>query len=180
MHNPETHEVVLWGQGEMHLRVATERLTDRFGVAIVHAAADASAIARPSEVGRHSAAGTRSSPAATASSATWCSRSSRCRAAAGFSFEDKITGGVVPRNYIPSVEEGVVDALKHGPLGFPVVDVAVTLIDGSYHTRRFLRHGVPHGGPHRRRRGAAAMPAGAAGADPSRRDRLSDRTRRRR
>ena len=53
---------------------------------------------------------------------------------AGFSFEDKITGGVVPRNYIPSVEEGVVDALKHGPLGFPVVDLHVALVDGSYHT----------------------------------------------
>jgi elongation factor G len=53
---------------------------------------------------------------------------------AGFVFEDKITGGVVPRNYIPSVEEGVIDALKHGPLGFPVVDLHVSLIDGSYHT----------------------------------------------
>ena len=52
----------------------------------------------------------------------------------GFSFEDKITGGVVPRNYIPAVEEGVIDALKHGPLGFPVVDLHVALIDGSYHT----------------------------------------------
>ena len=52
----------------------------------------------------------------------------------GFKFEDKITGGVVPRNYIPSVEEGVIDALKEGPLGFPVVDLAVTLTDGSYHT----------------------------------------------
>ena len=52
----------------------------------------------------------------------------------GFKFEDKITGGVVPRNYIPSVEEGVIDALKHGPLGFPVVDLAVALVDGSYHT----------------------------------------------
>ena len=52
----------------------------------------------------------------------------------GFSFAEKITGGVVPRNYIPSVEEGVIDGLKTGPLGFPVVDVAVTLIDGSYHT----------------------------------------------
>ncbi len=51
----------------------------------------------------------------------------------GFVFEEKITGGVVPRNYIPSVEEGVIDALKHGPLGFPVVDISVALIDGSYH-----------------------------------------------
>ena len=53
---------------------------------------------------------------------------------AGFAFVDEIKGGVVPRNYIPSVEEGVVDGLKRGPLGFPVVDVAVKLIDGSYHT----------------------------------------------
>jgi elongation factor G len=52
----------------------------------------------------------------------------------GFKFEDKITGGVVPRNYIPAVEEGIVDGLSHGPLGFPVVDVSVALIDGSYHT----------------------------------------------
>ena len=52
----------------------------------------------------------------------------------GFKFEDKITGGVVPRNYIPAVEEGIRDALKHGPLGFPVVDLEVALIDGSYHT----------------------------------------------
>src|ERR1700676_734018 len=52
----------------------------------------------------------------------------------GFSFEEKITGGVVPRNYIPAVEEGIVDALAHGPLGFPVVDLTVALIDGSYHT----------------------------------------------
>ena len=40
----------------------------------------------------------------------------------------------MPRNYIPAVEEGVHDALKYGPLGFPVVDVAVALTDGSYHT----------------------------------------------
>src|SRR5205807_4416313 len=52
----------------------------------------------------------------------------------GFAFEEKITGGVVPRNYIPSVEEGVIDALKQGPLGFQVVDITVKLIDGSYHT----------------------------------------------
>ena len=42
-------------------------------------------------------------------------------------------GGVVPRNFIPSVEKGIIDFLKQGPLGFPVVDIAVALIDGSYH-----------------------------------------------
>src|SRR5690606_21428488 len=52
----------------------------------------------------------------------------------GIEFTDTITGGVVPKQYIPSVEAGVRDYLKSGPLGFPVVDVAVNLADGSYHT----------------------------------------------
>jgi elongation factor G len=52
----------------------------------------------------------------------------------GFQFNEKITGGAVPKQWIPAVEQGVRDALTKGPLGFPVVDVAVTLIDGSYHT----------------------------------------------
>jgi elongation factor G len=51
----------------------------------------------------------------------------------GFDFEDKITGGAIPRQYIPAVEAGIKDAMEKGPLGFPVVDVAVTLIDGSFH-----------------------------------------------
>ena len=52
----------------------------------------------------------------------------------GFQFHDKITGGAVPRQWIPAVEHGVKEAMHKGPLGFPVVDVAVTLIDGSYHS----------------------------------------------
>lgn len=51
----------------------------------------------------------------------------------GFVFEDKITGGVIPRQYIPAVEAGIRDAMERGPLGFKVVDAAVRLIDGSYH-----------------------------------------------
>ena len=81
-----------------------------------------------------SAAATRSSRAVTANTAMSCSTSSRCRAARASPSTEEIKGGVVPRNYIPSVEEGVVDALKHGPLGFPVVDITAKLVDGSYHT----------------------------------------------
>jgi len=51
----------------------------------------------------------------------------------GFVFEDRITGGVIPRQWIPAVEQGVRDAMEKGPLGFPVADVAVTLTDGSFH-----------------------------------------------
>jgi elongation factor G len=53
---------------------------------------------------------------------------------AGFTFEETITGGAVPRNYFSSIEEGIREYLGKGPLGFPVVDLAVTLTDGSYHS----------------------------------------------
>lgn len=52
----------------------------------------------------------------------------------GFRFEDRITGGAIPRQWIPAVEQGVRDAMAKGPLGFPVVDVAVTLVDGAFHS----------------------------------------------
>jgi len=52
----------------------------------------------------------------------------------GFRFAEKISGGAIPKQWIPAVEHGVRDALTRGPLGFAVVDVAVTLTDGSYHS----------------------------------------------
>jgi elongation factor G len=53
---------------------------------------------------------------------------------AGFQFDERISGGVVPKQWFPAIEQGVKDAMLKGPLGFPVVDVAVTLVDGSYHS----------------------------------------------
>ena len=133
VHNPETHEVVLWGQGEMHLRVATERLSDRYGVAIERRTPSVNyreTIRKPvSQRGRH-----KKQSGGHGQYGDVVIEIKPMPRGAGFSFEDKITGGVVPRNYIPSVEEGVIDALKHGPLGFPVVDLQVALVDGSYHT----------------------------------------------
>jgi elongation factor G len=131
-HNPETHEVVVWGQGEMHLRVATERLADRFGIAIERRRPTVGyreTIKKPiQQRGRHKKqSGGHGQFGDVVLDIKPLPRN------AGFVFEEKITGGVVPRNYIPSVEEGVIDALKHGPLGFQVVDVSVALIDGSYH-----------------------------------------------
>jgi elongation factor G len=132
-HNPETHEVVLWGQGEMHLRVMTERLSERYGVAVERRQPSVGyrETIRKGVVqrGRHKKqSGGHGQYGDVVLEIKPMPRGS------GFSFEDKITGGVVPRNYIPSVEEGIIDALKHGPLGFPVVDLHVALIDGSYHT----------------------------------------------
>jgi len=133
VHNAETHEVVLWGQGDMHLRVATERLSDRYGIAIERRTPSVGyrETIRKGIVqrGRHKKqSGGHGQYGDVVLDIKPMPRGS------GFEFEDKISGGVVPRNYIPSVEEGVIDALKHGPLGFPVVDLHVSLIDGSYHT----------------------------------------------
>ncbi len=132
-HNPETHEVVVWGQGEMHLRVVTERLADRYGVAIDRRPPSVGyreTIRKPISAvrGRHKKqSGGHGQFGDVVLDIKPLPRGS------GFAFDEKIVGGAVPRNYIPSVEEGVVDALKHGPLGFQVVDLAVSLVDGSYH-----------------------------------------------
>jgi elongation factor G len=133
VHDPESHEVVIWGQGEMHLRVATERLADRFQVPVATRPPTVGyreTIRKPISIrGRHKKqSGGHGQFGDVVLEIKPLPRSS------GFQFEERITGGVVPRNYIPSVEEGVIDALKHGPLGFPVVDLHVALVDGSYHT----------------------------------------------
>ena len=132
INNPEAQEMVIWGQGEMHLRVATERLAERFGIAIERRRPTVGyreTIKKPiQQRGRHKKqSGGHGQFGDVVLDIKPLPRNS------GFIFEDKITGGVVPRNYIPSVEEGIIDAMKHGPLGFPVVDMAVALIDGSYH-----------------------------------------------
>jgi elongation factor G len=132
IHNPESHEMVVWGQGEMHLRVATERLNDRFGVAIERRQPTVGyreTIRKPiQQRGRH-----KKQSGGHGQFGDVVLEISPQPRNAGFTFEDRITGGVVPRNYIPAVEEGVRDAMQHGPLGFPVVDISVALIDGSYH-----------------------------------------------
>ena len=132
-HKAESHEVVIWGQGEMHLRVAAERLGDRYAIPVSTRPPTVGyreTIRKPVTVrGRHKKqSGGHGQFGDTMLEIKPLPRGS------GFKFEDKITGGVVPRNYIPAVEEGVLDGLKHGPLGFPVVDLSVALIDGSYHT----------------------------------------------
>jgi len=133
VHNAESQEVVIWGQGEMHLRVATERLGERYAVPVMTQSPTVGyreTIRKPISIrGRH-----KKQSGGHGQFGDVVLEIKPLPRGSGFKFEDRITGGVVPRNYIPAVEEGVVDALKHGPLGFPVVDVAVALVDGSYHT----------------------------------------------
>jgi len=132
-HTQDTHQILLLGQGEMHLRVALERLARKYQV-------DAErrrrlvpykeTIRKSVEIrGRHKKqSGGHGQFGDVVVEITPQPRG------AGFAFSETITGGAVPRQFIPSVEIGVRDYLQHGPLGFPVVDVAVTLKDGSYHT----------------------------------------------
>jgi elongation factor G len=131
--NPRTHDTVLWGQGEMHLRVALERLRDRFGVnvkshppAIGYQETIRKSI---SQRGRH-----KKQSGGHGQFGDVVLEIKPMPRGSGFEFHEKVVGGAVPRNYIPAVEEGVVDGLTRGPLGFPVIDVQVTLIDGSYHS----------------------------------------------
>ena len=171
VHNAEAHEVVAWGQGEMHLRVATERLADRFGVADRHAQADRR-LSRDHQEGIVQRGRHKKQSGGHGQYGDVVLDIKPLPRGSGFTFTEEIKGGVVPRNYIPSVEEGVIDALKHGPLGFPVVDVAVKLIDGSYHTVDSSDMAFQLAGRHRHPRRAAAVPAGAARADLSGGDRL--------
>lgn len=129
----DTGEMVLWGQGEIHLQVALEKLRSRFNLVVSGR--------RPqvpyketirkgvSQHGRHK----RQSGGHGQFGDIYIDITPLPRGT-GFQFADTVVGGVVPKQYIPSVAEGVEDFLKQGPLGFPVVDVKVTLTSGSYHT----------------------------------------------
>jgi elongation factor G len=133
IHNAQTHDIVLWGQGEMHLRVALERLRDRFGVNVK---SQAPTIGYQETIrksitqrGRH-----KKQSGGHGQFGDVVLEIAPMPRGGGFKFDEKVVGGAVPRNYIGAVEEGVVDGMARGPLGFPVIDVQVTLTDGSYHS----------------------------------------------
>lgn len=132
-HDPDTHELLVQGQGEIHLQVAAERLKSRYNLpvrvhrpqvsyreTIRHKMAQHARFKRQS--GGHGQFGD-------VQIEIW-----PLGRGAGFQFEDRVVGGAVPRQFIGSVEDGVKDYLNRGPLGFPVVDVAVALCDGQYHS----------------------------------------------
>lgn len=130
--NPDTGELLLWGMGEIHLMTAVDRLRSVHNVEVK--------AERPtvpfketirkgcSERGRHK----RQTGGHGQFGDVVLDIRPQPRGA-GFAFAEKIVGGVVPRNYFSAVEAGVRESLARGPLGFPVVDLAVTLVDGSYH-----------------------------------------------
>jgi elongation factor G len=158
MQAAETSEMILRGQGEMHLRVAVERLGGKYGVRVDShrpRVGYRETIKKTVTVrGRH-----KKQTGGHGQFGDIVVDIKPLPRGSGFVFDEKITGGVVPRQFIPSVEKGVRDYLKEGPLGFPVVDVGVTLTDGSYHAvdssdmafqqagRIAMTEGMPQAGP---------------------------------
>src|SRR5690606_15667425 len=129
----ETGETLLAGQGEMHLRNAKETLEGRYqiGVTLRPPAIPYLETIRKevTQRARH-----KKQSGGHGQFGDVVLQIGPLPRGSGFEFTESITGGVVPRQYIPSVETGVRDALQRGPLGFPIVDIKVTLTDGSYHT----------------------------------------------
>ncbi|MBN9072772.1 MAG: elongation factor G [Rhizobiales bacterium] len=132
-HDQDTGETIISGHGEMHLRVIAERLENKYQIPIVARAPSVpyrETIRKGAQQrGRH-----KKQSGGHGQFGDVVIEIKPLPRGSGFEFTDTITGGVVPKQYIPSVEAGVRDYLKSGPLGFPVVDIAVNLSDGSYHT----------------------------------------------
>jgi elongation factor G len=129
----DTKEVILWGQGEIHLQVALDRLARKYNLPMTThlpqvpyketiKTSTKSHGRYKHQTGGHGAFGD-----------VYLDIKPLGRGE-GFLFHESIVGGVVPKQYIPGVETGVREYLGHGPLGFPVVDIDVTLTDGSYHS----------------------------------------------
>jgi elongation factor G len=130
--NAELREMVLWGQGDVHLQIAIDRLRNRHNLAVVghHAAVPYKETIRRATQ-QHSRFKRQSGGHGQFADITIDVKP--LPRGSGFTFTDSVVGGAIPRNYIPAVEEGVTEALVHGPLGFPVVDISVTLITGQFH-----------------------------------------------
>ncbi|MET0252391.1 MAG: elongation factor G [Novosphingobium sp.] len=128
----EGHETLLRGINDEHLAVTLARLQRRYGVAVEarppRIAYRESIRKEASQRGRH-----KKQSGGHGQYGDCVIEIAPLERGAGFRFDDKITGGVIPRQYIPAVEAGIRDAMEKGPLGFPVVDVAVRLVDGSFH-----------------------------------------------
>ena len=131
--NPETGDIVISGMGELHLAIIVDRLRREFGAEVT--------TGQPQVAYRETVTGTVEHEGKlvkqTGGHGQYAHVVLRVEPAppgAGFEFESRVVGGRVPREYIPAVQRGIVDAMAEGPYArFPVVDVRVSLLDGSAH-----------------------------------------------
>jgi elongation factor G len=132
--NEETHETVIYGMGEAHLGVQIERLARKFGVEVDHAPAKIAY--RETFRGKAKGHGRHVKQSGGHGQYAICDiEVEPLPRGEGFVFEDKIFGGAVPHQFIPSVEKGVVRTMAEGVMsGNPMVDVKVTLVDGKFHS----------------------------------------------
>ena len=130
----ETKEMLISGMGQVHIEVTLERLKRRFGVEID--------MKTPKIPYRETIRSATRVQGRYKKQSGGKGQYGDCHIivepmprGAGFEFVDKIVGGSIPRQYIPAVEKGVIEAMHEGVIaGYPIVDLRVTLVDGSYHT----------------------------------------------
>ena len=132
--NAETHQLVLWCMGEAHSDLALDRLSNRYGVAVEKV--DLRVPLRETVAGKAQGRGRNVKQSGGHGEYGICSvEVEPLGSGGGFEFVDKIVGGVVPRQFIPSVEKGVKAQMEQGVLaGYPMVDIRVTLFDGKAHS----------------------------------------------
>ncbi len=127
-----TGEFILYGQGDMHLRLALEKLKNRSGLSVnatTPTIAYRETMRKPIEKRvRH-----KKQSGGHGEFGEVMLRVSPRKRGTGFAFADEIHGGVIPKQYIPAVEAGVIEALNQGPMGYPLVDIEVVLTDGKFH-----------------------------------------------
>ena len=130
--NQDTHETILWGQGEIHLQIAVDRMKNRSKIElntsrprVAYKEAIRKSVSQHARFKRQSGGHGQFGDVHI--------NIKPLPRGAGFAFQDTVVGGSVPKQYIPAVGAGVKEYLRKGPLGFPVVDVEVTLTDGQYH-----------------------------------------------
>ncbi len=130
--NEETGQTLIAGMGELHLEIIVDRLTREFNVN--------ANVGKPQVAYRETITKPSKSDLKYAKQSGGRGQYGHCvieiepNSGKGYEFVNSITGGVIPKEYIPSIDKGIQDALKSGVLaGFPVVDVKVNLVFGSYH-----------------------------------------------
>ena len=132
--NDEAHQTVLGVSGEVHLAVTLERLSRKFGVTVERqevAIPYRETISKPAAAeGKH-----KKQSGGHGQFGVCHLRVEPLGRGEGFQFHDEVVGGAIPRQYIPAVEKGVIEAMaRGGAYGYPEVDVSVTVDDGKYHS----------------------------------------------